>query len=319
LVGHRKAGASESEITEWVKREPMRKSDYAGMYLLRAGVTDRTPGEDLPAAIAGVERPVWQLPDYHGYVVRESINRSTPQILNVDRESILPIGVFETAKKTPVKSDLVSFAEAYRMMRTGDFARAKRLLEEALALYDPRLTDVGYLLPYYAFAAAKSSDGQSVLARLEKFEPRQQRFDYYLSRAVVAGLGGKTSDSLRDLKLALHRRPFTQARPVYSEYQFAEICEWLYETTKNPKYRDVALSWAKSVQGFSPWFAWPYALEAKLAPKGADRAIAMAFYLDPNSERLAKVPKSEIDAAVKDIAGRNPFLKTQRAPKESST
>jgi len=219
-----------------------------------------------------------------------------------------------------VKSDLVYFAEAYRSMRTGDFARANALLEEALVLYDVRHPDLGYLLPYAAFAAAKSGTLGSVSARLDKFDIAYQRFDYHVARAVIAALAGRTSESLRSLKLALHRRPFTVSRPLYTEYQFAEICEWLYEATRNPKYRDEAVSWAKSVQAFNPWFAWPYALEAKYSTNKSERshAIAMAYYLDKKSERLAKIPKNETNAAVKGFTGRNLFLKTRSSSKESS-
>ena len=62
-------------------------------------------------------------------------------------------------------------------------------------------------------------------------------------------------------------------------------------------------------------------MEAKLsiAKDQRNRAIAMAYYLDKKSERLAKVPKGEIDAAVKAFGDRNLFLKTRKAVKESST
>jgi hypothetical protein len=323
LVGHRKAGASESEIAQWAGRDPVKKSGYAGMYLLRAGVTDRTPTQDLPASIVAVERPVWKLENAQGLVVRASTDGRVHQVLNSEGnpEATLPLGVFDSAKKVPVKSDLVYFAEAYRLMRSRDFPSAKNLLEEALALYDTRHPDLGYLLPYYAFAAARSGDAQSVAARLEKIEAPYQRFDYYLARAVVTGLAGRASESLQDLKLALYRRPFTRYRPVYTEYEFAEIAEWLYQATKNPKYRDAALSWAKSVQQFSPWFGWSYAMEATLTTNQSDRerAIAIAFYLDPKSERLGKIPRSQIDAASKALANRNPFLRKQRALDERGT
>lgn len=322
LVGHRMAGASESEIAEWVARDPMRKSGYAGIYLLRAGITDRMPTQDLADAVAAVERPVWKM--QWARLVRESVDGKSHLILNSskgDPRSWLPPGSFDSEKKTPAKSDLVYFAEAYRLIRTGDFVRAKGLLEEAVALYDMRHPDLGYLLPYYAFAAAKSGDSSPISARLDKFDIAYQRFDYHLARAVVAGLAGKTPESLKSLKLALHRRLFTESRPLYTEYQFAEICEWLYEATRNAKYRDLLVSWAKSVQVFSPWFAWPYAMEAKYSTNKTERsrAIAMAYYLDKKSERLAKVSKTEVNAAVKGFADRNPFLKTRKSTKESST
>ncbi len=323
LVGHRMAGATESEIAEWAARDPMRKSGYAGIYLLRAGVTDRMPTQGLTAAVAVVERPVWKLESGGGIVVRPSVDGKVQRILNSPRApgSVLPLGVFDSAKKTTVKSDLVYFSEAYRAMRTGDFAGANRLFEEALELYDMRDHYLGYLLPYYAFAASKSGNSVPVSARLDKFDAAYQRFDYHLARAAVAGLAGKTAESVKHLNLALYRRLFTQARPLYTEYQFAEICEWLYEATRNAKYRDAALSWAKSVQAFNPWFSWPYAMEAKLSmdKDQRNRAIAMAYYLDKKSERLAKVPKGEIDAAVKAFGDRNLFLRTRKSAKESST
>jgi tetratricopeptide (TPR) repeat protein len=322
LVGHRMAGASESEIAEWTTREPARKSGYAGIYLLRAGVTDRAPTQGLAAAVAAVERPVWKI--QFGRVVRPSADLSNYEVLKRSTDSSrswLPPGDFDRAEKTRVTSDLVYFAEAYRSIRTGDFVHANELLEEAVALYDMGHQDLRYLLPYYAFAAAKSGKSATVSARLEAFDTAYQRFDYHLARAAVAGLAGKTAESLKSLKVALHRRPFTESRPVYTEYQFAEMCEWLYEATRNVKYRDVVVKWAKSVQTFSPWFAWPYAMEAKYSTNSSERAraIAMAYYLDKKSERLAKVSKTEVSAAVKGLTGRNLFLKPRKREKESST
>lgn len=321
LVGHRKTGASESEIAHWAAREPMSKSSYLGTYLVRAGVTDRTPNSDLPAMIAAVERPVWKFDDKHALVVRESTTPKNYDVLNDPTGSLISVYVFDNYKKSAVKSDVVYFAEAYRLLRRGEYSRAKAILEEALTLYDPRRVDVGYLLPYYAFAAAKSGDTREVRDRLERFELRYRLFDYYLAHAIIAGFERKIPDSLRELKLALPRRPITELRPVSSEYQFAEICEWLYLATRNPKYRDTAVGWAKSVQGFNPWFAWPYAMEARLTnnPGDRERAVAMAAYLDPKSERLAKIPKAEIDAATKSFAGRNLFLRKRSALNERAT
>lgn len=319
LVGHRIAGAEEGDIVKWAASEPVRKSGYGGVYLLRAGVTDRTPSAELATEIAAVERPAWKLENESNLVIREAIGGNEHFVLNSPEEGILPGGIFNVSKKTPVKSDLVYFAEAYRGIRKGDYAHASQLLEEALTLYNPRQHGLGYLLPYYAFAAAKSGRSDSVSSLLKTFDFSKQRFDYYLSRAVVSGLSGRTADALTSLKLARHRRPYTQARPVYTEYQFAEICEWLYEATRNATYRELALDWARSVQTFSPWFAWPYAMEAKLATDGTERgrAIAMAYYLDRNSERLATVPKDQIDAAVKVFGDLNPFL-APRVPQKAA-
>jgi len=186
-------------------------------------------------------------------------------------------------------------------------------------LYDTKSEALGYLLPYYAYAAARSGDAAAVQALLDAFPARSQRFDYYLSKAVMAAQQKKVDESLRHLNLALHRRPFAGRRPVYPEYQYAELCEWLFEATRNTQYRDAALAWAKQNQTFQPWFAWAYAIEAKLAtePNDRARAIAMTHYLDPNSERLAGLPKEEVAAAVKEFAHLNPFKEDKPAPKRT--
>jgi len=135
-----------------------------------------------------------------------------------------------------VKSDLVYFAEAYRSMphrgfscgRTAPGGGSRSLRREApgagipaplLRICGPRKRQIGS-----GIGAPGTSSISRTTVRL-------------LSRTRSgAGLAGKTADSLRSLKVALHRRPFTVSRRSITEYQFAEICEWLYEATRNPKY-----------------------------------------------------------------------------------
>ena len=103
-----------------------------------------------------------------------------------------------------------------------------------------------------------------------------------------------------------------------AEYEYAELCELLYDATRNPGYREKALTWAKKFQTVQPWFAWSYAMEARLTTNANDRrrAMAMAYYLDRNSERLASLPQAAIKAAVKEFANRNPFLRTTDSVRE---
>src|SRR5207237_3172523 len=100
-------------------------------------------------------------------------------------------------------------------------------------------------------------------------------------RAVIAGLAVNADESLAALKIALHRRPFSEARPLYTEYQFAEITEWLYEATRDARFRDVMLRWARANQALTPWFAWPHAMVAKHSGESSERrkAMALAYYL----------------------------------------
>lgn len=311
LVGHRKEGLTVEQVADWASKDPSPGSrygmSYPAVHVLRAAVTDRRPSRQLPALVAKLERPVWRLEEGERQVVRSG------SVLGPDSPRpgrFLAQGVFEKSKKVQIKSDLVYFAEAYAAMRDGKFAAAAALLQDAAQLYDVRNVRLGYLLPYLAFAAAKQGTVEGVEKLLARFEAPQRRFDYLLAQAAIAGLAGKVEQSLEFLKLAKHRRPFTELRPLYTEYQFAEICEWLFDATRDRRYAGVALAWAKANQAAQPWFAWPYAVEARLATNAVDRkrAIAMTHYLDKNSERLAGIAPAEVEAAARSFEKTNPFI-----------
>jgi len=83
---------------------------------------------------------------------------------------------------------------------------------------------------------------------------------------------------------------------------------------------DEAVSWRKSVQAFNPWFAWPYALEAKYSTnkERAEPRYRHGLFLTRNRKDLQKIPKNETNAAVKGFTGRNLFLRRGALRKESS-
>jgi len=325
LVGHRIERKDEAAIAAWAGQEGYRKSGdlfaNAAMYALRAGVTDRAGTDDLASRIAALDWPVWMMRTQPPRVERETgdgrlhvVGPSAPL------SATLPPEVFADGLKTQIKSDLVRFAEAYRAIRKGEYAAAHLILKEAVSLFDPANVNVGYLLPYFAYAAAKAGDVSAVQPILARFSPREQRFDYHLASATLQASAGKSGEALQSLRLAQHRRPFTESRPLMTEYQLAEISEWIYEMTRDAKIKEFVLNWARANQTFQPWHAWAYALEARLSPAGParTRAIAIAQYLDRNSERLASIPKREVDAAVREFAGKNPFVKPERAVKREA-
>ena len=318
LVGHRIAHASESDIAAWAGQgrfmgnEGMR--DAAARYLVRAGITDRMPSGTFVQSVGALAWPVWRLPQDEGTVVRAGHFGGPPQVVGPKEPtggSILPMGEFERQAKEPVTSDLAYFVDAYRALRLGNASGAVVIFKEATTFYDPIHPDLSYLLPYYAFAAAKVGDTSAVESNLDRIAPDRRGFDYYLAKAVIAGLKNETQDSLGLLKSALFRRPYTEERSVYPDYQYAETVEWLYQATGKSEYRDVALDWVRKVERFTPWYAWPYAMQAELESNAAQRgrAIAMAAYLDPGSERLSKLPKAEVANAVRAFKGINPFVK----------
>jgi hypothetical protein len=325
LVGHRREGASEAAIAAWAAKEPMRSAAgfiaYAPTHVLRAAVTDRTPSPNFAAQLAALERPVWQLQNPERTVVRAGGEGDFHVVLGpitLGDGTLLP-GMFDQTQKARVKSDLVYYAEAYVAIRGGKFDAARALLEQAAALYDMRNPSLGYLLPAYAYAAARAGNTVAVEKLLDSFPMSHRRFDYELARATIAAIGSKPEQALRSLDLALHRRPFTEGRPIFTEYQYGEVCEWLSDATGDTRYRALALDWAKQNQLMLPWMAWPYAMQASLAADAAERgaAIAMTNYLDPKSERLSRLPKDEVINAIKTYSARNPFRRAlEPAPKQ---
>ncbi len=313
LVGQRMARASDSDIAVWIRKSGFSDvgtgRDQAAVFMVRAGVTDRMPSESLAQEVAEFAWPVRHHVTEGGYVSRESRSgehEDTVGFKRVTRWSVPP----GTPSNVPVKSDLVYFVEAYRALRLGDAARALTLMKEASEYYTVAGPSFRYMLPYCAFAAAKEGDPAAVDPLLAKILPRYRGFDYYLAKGIVAGLAGHTKDALKLLRLAFYHRPYTGERPLYTEYQYAELVERLYQATHQDAYRKLALDWVKKVEVFTPWYAWPYAMQAELETDrvARGRAIAMAEYLDPGSERLSKIPKKVVAAAVREFGSRNPFL-----------
>jgi tetratricopeptide (TPR) repeat protein len=320
LVGHRRANVAGPEIAAWVDQDALRNAGervgFAAMYVVRAATTDRIPTDADLSALAGVDRPVWLVADSRRHVVRPSSDGRYETVLGPDTNegSTLPMGVFESSQKTRIASELDYFMRAYRHIEGGEYDAARALLEEAGTHYDPRLVNQAYLVPHLAFAAAMSGKTAGVEAMLARFGPSQQGFDYYLAKGALAALSRKPGDAVPLLQKARHRRPYTESRPQFTEYQYGEMLEWLFQATRDARYRDMALEWARACRTTQPWHAWAHAMEAKLAAPGVDRqrAMAMARYLDPDSQRLKSLPKAQVETAFQRFNPANPFLKLAR-------
>lgn len=305
LVGHHMAGLSEAEVLAWAQQSEFKgageANNAAAIYLVRFATTDRTPSGSLSAVIDAMDQQWWKVPQY-------------PMVIHESN------AMLKTApEKRRVKSVHAYFVEAYRAIKLKDFATAKSAFDEAAANYD-FVDQQAYLpnspyLPYYAYAAAKAGDTSGVEKILGSFKKQDQRFDYFLTKAVLAGASGKHDEALQSLQLALYSRPHTDKRAMLTQYTFGEVAGLTAELTGSSKITALALDWARKSQKFEPWQSWPYALEARLTRNPAERkrAVAMAFYLDPQSERLSGFEKAEIEAAVKTLGKSNPFL--ELAPK----
>ena len=321
LVGHRLESLSQSEIAEWTQRYKQLISEtgdsFAAIYLLRSGVTDRIPNKKLVEQIQMIDQPVWQLEGQRKHVIRNSPDGLRQIVLGPKigkAGGTLPISRAKNSNKKAVKSDLAYFAESYRAIRLYDYREAALLLDAATHLYNTNDVRFGYLLPYYAYVSAKTGETTRLDKILKKFTIENQRFDYHLAKAVLAGLSDNLEESNKHLDLALYRRPHTESRPLFTEYQYAEVCELLYEATKKPEYKKRLLDWSKKSQQVFPWHSWSYTMIAKHSSNTNERrmAIAMGYYLDKDSERLKAIPASEIKTALDKYSGLNPFLSKNR-------
>jgi tetratricopeptide (TPR) repeat protein len=329
-TGHQIAGAGEAEIIQWAKQDQIRRigvspNKSAANYLVLAGLTDRLPSPALAAAIGEIDNPVLRVKreGAEDAIVRRDESTKAYDTLGPPGGYgvAIPLAALESVTNLRVKSNLVYFAEAYGAMKKGDYAAAAKLLAEASSMFDFSQSYMGYPLPYFALAAAKAGDVSKVESVLDGFKTRNQQFDYALARAAIAAVAGRHADAMAFLKTALGARAAVRSRPFRASYEYAEICEWLFEATAQPRYRDLALDWAKKVQRMFPGQGWAYAMEAKLTPIPADRrrALGFAMYLDRNSLRLSKIPMEERDSAKVEFDKRNPFLEIRKGKERATT
>jgi len=186
------------------------------------------------------------------------------------------------------------FVDAYIALRKGQFDESVRAFSELASYYDIETTkEWGFALPYFALAAAQSGDKLELEKYLEgTFFPNE--WGTYLAKAVFNGLHGKHDEARRWLNAALQERPATEYWPLTTDYEYAEICTWLFDVTHDASYRQQALDWARSRRKVEPTSAWSHALVARLSDDDAERieALAMAIYLDPQSAWAQQAPAS---------------------------
>mgnify|MGYP000850502461 CR=1 FL=1 len=134
-------------------------------------------------------------------------------------------------------------------------------------------------------------------------------FDASLARAFFAGSRHQLDAAYTALQVALRNRPHTDYRPVFTEYQYAEACEWLFRDTGDRRFRNALLDWARANQLIQPTQAWAYTMEYAYREPGPDRtrALAMSLYLDPASPRIKEASSAELADARAWLKVNQPF------------
>jgi hypothetical protein len=315
-VGLRMKGSNWEENKRWLLTEPYRSSASAGTahgvrLALMLNAIDRSPAPDLVRTVRELAGPP---------------NTGVEKFMVIRPPSGgqgavgYPRSAFRAKDRAPVRdgmlveSEFIYFADAYEQLRRGNFKAAVERFDRMAEYYavegSPQHDFAGYALPYFAWASAKTGDRlelEAFVRALPEWRPRD--FDRGLALAFFAGLRGEHEAARKHLLLAFRHRPFTDKRPIFPEYQWAEACEWLYRATGEKGYLQLALDWARRHQQIMPVSAWAYALEARYSSDEQQRlrATAIALYLDPKSEYLKSVPAEIRKRAKEWFATSNPF------------
>ena len=314
LIAQRRAGKSESDIRAWLLQPQIRSArslahHFATHEALWAFSTDRLPPADLGALIEQLDGPP---------VARADTRAGTtviPHPTTPDATALVPSSHFRDGKRTQlpsgtlIKSEQAFFADAYAALRHGQFEIALQRFDDMADHYQIE----HYPLAYFAYAAAHIGDPERLEAYVESLNrsPHNETpsFDQLLAKAFFAGQRRQANTALEDLKQSLRLRPYTDDRPVMTEYQYAEACEWLYKDTGDGRFIDELLDWARKQQTVQPMIAWAYSMEYAYEKPGASRtrALAMTEYLDPTSPRIATASQSERAAARAWLEEHPPF------------
>jgi hypothetical protein len=167
-------------------------------------------------------------------------------------------------------------------------------------------------LPYTVASLAKSGRIDDARALLDASQQKLGRdFHVLLATAYLQGLSGDHGRALLSLWQAYLAWPLlTTEVTIAPPFQILETCEKLHEWTGDERYRVLMLDLARRERDVWPW-PWGYSFEAKHAKDGAERehALAIANFLDPQSEHLAGFGKPQREAAAAWFARNNPFKK----------
>ena len=326
LVGHGREGADERAVRQWLTRPEIRTAtfhhvQFAPFYAVLWSATDHLPGADLGRFVEQLEGPPVGRIDADGVSVllpqtteNGVMYRVTPDGFRFGKGPHLPPG-------TPVRSKVAMFADAYGPLRRGDFSEAHARFTALADRY--AIEDVpgyggrrAFPLAYFAYAAAKTGDKLGLEAYIKnlKLQPNPN-FDVSLADALFAAARKDSIAAAQGLAAALSDFPELPDRPILPEYQYAEVCEWVFRETGDEQFRKTLLEWAKRYQNIRPASAWSYAMEYAYA-KGAEerrRALAIADYLDPTGAHIHAAPKGELAEARAWFQQHNPFVADEHA------
>jgi hypothetical protein len=307
MVGHRRDNLGGEDLASWLRARNARRAapgDHALVdYGLAEFMTDRpSPPEKLNELIAQLAPPPAARFQPSGGADRQQYFGAGyygPAEPNQRDMRLGPSGLKPPAATTTLGAEAPSIypllADAYLALRQERYPQASALFEQIASYYsiesdEDASGNFGYVLPYFAFAAAKSGDTPGLEKFLATLPADARNFHVLLGQATFHALRGEHDAALHDLDAAL-RSDVGNAGPVTPAYAYAETCVRLFEATGEPRYRLRALDWARRYRRTQPFTAWAHALVARYGD-GDERipALAAALYLDPRSQWAAETP-----------------------------
>jgi hypothetical protein len=167
-------------------------------------------------------------------------------------------------------------------------------------------------LPYTVASLARASRVDEARALLDARQQKLGRdFHVLLASAYMQAVSGDTGRALLSLWQAHLAWPALSGEAtVPAFFQILETCEKLHEWTGDDRYRVLLLDLARRQSEVWPW-PWAYSFEAKHTKDAAERsrALAMALFLDPQSEHLVGFTKTQREAAAGWFERMRPFKK----------
>jgi hypothetical protein len=313
LVGQRMAAITPEQLRQWLLGDSVRHAHFLGRslsadYAILWSSIDREPPADLPQLLDQLQGPS------KATVESDGLSTSRPSWRQEGVLDFLPPSEFRRAARprapvgSSVRAERTMFADAYVDLRAGRYADAVRKFDEFAAHYPLDIASERYVVPYFAYASAKAGDPLHFEDYLNSARVGGD-FAAFLAGAFFEGLHGHKSEALEFLKAAFYNRPFENTDPIFSEFRYAEACEWLYNDTHEDAYRQRALEWAQMQQRVRPDVSWTYALEARLLTPGPERtrALAMTLYFDPRARVVESLSAKEKSDLTQWLEKNNPF------------
>lgn len=278
FVAHRLEGKSAEEIIPWLSEGNRANLSFneVSTYFLSQSIVDRLPNKLTLKNLAELEKNKKRSPD-------------------AGSSSDRPI--------------LTWFADGYVNLRNSNYSDSYSTFSQRTNLIKSFSAPYRFVLPYLIWSGIRTSHISDVKQILDYLALQQNdSFEYHIAAALYSNYLKDNKSAKGHLNFASYRIS-SSSRPFSPWCQLIEACEWLYESSRIVEYRELMVSFAKRYQQIYPMYSWAYAVEAKYTqlPDDRTRALAMALYLDPRSERISHFTEPEKKKAMAWFKDNNPF------------